>query len=90
MLCVCVLQRSCDRKVNEFIKRVRAAKIHILIVSAVLFLGKARLSMHAIGAECEFVWFDESCTFVCEDVWFDESCTFVFESLRFDESCTFV
>ncbi|KAK9806972.1 hypothetical protein WJX72_009114 [[Myrmecia] bisecta] len=25
-------QRSCDRKVNEFVKRVRAAKIHILIM----------------------------------------------------------
>lgn len=25
-------QRSCDRKVNEFVKRVRAAKIHILLV----------------------------------------------------------
>ncbi|KAF5840775.1 hypothetical protein DUNSADRAFT_15633 [Dunaliella salina] len=25
-------ERSCDRKVNEFIKRVRAAKIHILIM----------------------------------------------------------
>eukprot|EP00983_Pelagomonas_calceolata_P113157 1159957-Pelagomonas_calceolata.AAC.17 len=38
-LCRCskiVLQRSCDRKVNEFIKRVRAAKIHIIIVSYIL------------------------------------------------------
>ena len=26
-------ERSCDRKVNEFVKRVRAAKIHCLIVS---------------------------------------------------------
>ncbi|GMH45278.1 hypothetical protein BSKO_13235 [Bryopsis sp. KO-2023] len=25
-------QRSCDRKVNEFVKRVRAAKIHILLI----------------------------------------------------------
>ncbi|KAK9839793.1 hypothetical protein WJX81_002232 [Elliptochloris bilobata] len=25
-------QRSCDRKVNEFVKRVRAAKIHVLIM----------------------------------------------------------
>ncbi|KAK9789563.1 hypothetical protein WJX73_008365 [Symbiochloris irregularis] len=25
-------QRSCDRKVNEFVKRIRAAKIHILIM----------------------------------------------------------
>ncbi|CAD7698842.1 unnamed protein product [Ostreobium quekettii] len=25
-------QRSCDRKVNEFVKRVRAAKIHILLM----------------------------------------------------------
>ena len=37
-VCVCVclcVQRSCDRKVNEFVKRARAAKIHILIVSVV-------------------------------------------------------
>jgi len=25
-------QRSCDRKINEFVKRVRAAKIHLLLV----------------------------------------------------------
>ncbi len=25
-------QRSCDRKINEFVKRVRALKIHLLLV----------------------------------------------------------
>jgi hypothetical protein len=28
-------QRSADRKINEFVKRVRAARIHLLVVSGV-------------------------------------------------------
>ncbi|DBA71146.1 hypothetical protein WJX79_000852 [Trebouxia sp. C0005] len=40
-------QRSCDRKVNEFVKRVRAAKIHILIMGHLrkkmpAMMGKAK------------------------------------------------
>lgn len=37
--------RSCDRKVNEFVKRVRAAKIHILLV------GHLRAKMPMFGKE---------------------------------------
>ena len=35
--------RSCDRKVNEFVKRVRAAKIHFLI------MGQLRKQMPYFG-----------------------------------------
>mmetsp|Transcript_11752 Transcript_11752/g.21123 ORF Transcript_11752/g.21123 Transcript_11752/m.21123 type:complete len:544 (-) Transcript_11752:1029-2660(-) len=40
-------QRSCDRKINEFVKRVRAVKIHILLVNHLRkqmpsFLGKEK------------------------------------------------
>lgn len=37
--------RSCDRKVNEFVKRIRAAKIHILLV------GHLRNKMPMFGKE---------------------------------------
>ena len=33
---------SCDRKINEFVKRVRACKIHMLLVSGSARAGWAR------------------------------------------------
>ena len=31
--------RSCDRKINEFVKRVRACKIHMLLVSRAVVIS---------------------------------------------------
>lgn len=57
-------QRSCDRKINEFVKRVRAAKIHMLLVRPAAFHAgcipcmyrskcRARTcSIHALQPDC--------------------------------------
>jgi EH domain-containing protein 1 len=39
-------QRSCDRKINEFVKRLRAFKIHLLLI------GHIRKNMPAMFGEC--------------------------------------